>query len=93
MPRLSYVIEQEKVKATKEGKKALIELADGDMRRVLNVLQSTAMAFDEVNENNVYQCCGQPLKSDIEKILSWLLSPTISKNYKRKSKNHHRRIS
>jgi replication factor C subunit 3/5 len=83
LPRLQYVVDQEKVKATKDGLKALIELADGDMRRVLNVLQSTAMAFDEVNENNVYQCCGQPLKSDIETILKWLLSSNVSENFKR----------
>lgn len=84
MPRLEYVIAKEGVKATEEGKKALIELADGDMRRVINVLQSTAMAFEEVDENNVYACCGQPLKSDIEEILSWLLTTDISFIYKRK---------
>jgi replication factor C subunit 3/5 len=28
------------------------------MRRVINILQSTSMAFDEVNEENVYACVG-----------------------------------
>jgi len=43
------------------------------MRKVLNVLQSTVMAFDTVNEDNVYMCVGYPLRQDIEQILKALL--------------------
>lgn len=49
-------------------------LAKGDMRKVLNVLQSTALAFKLVNEDNVYTCVGHPLRKDIERILEALLS-------------------
>ena len=49
-------------------------LSKGDMRKVLNVLQSTSMAFDEINEDNVYTCVGHPLRKDIERILESLLS-------------------
>lgn len=59
---------------TEDGKKALMTLSKGDMRKVLNVLQSTSMAFDVVNEDNVYTCVGHPLRSDIEKILETVLS-------------------
>lgn len=44
------------------------------MRKVLNVLQSTSMAFDVVNEDNVYMCVGYPLRSEIENVLQTLLS-------------------
>lgn len=44
------------------------------MRKVLNVLQSTSMAFDTVNEDNVYTCVGYPLRSEIEHMLQTLLS-------------------
>ena len=84
MPRLNFVIEKENVKADEGGKKALIELAEGDMRRVLNVLQSTHLAFGEVTEENVYQCCGQPLKSDMKKIAKWLVEGDVSSNFRRK---------
>ncbi len=77
-PRIEYVIKQEKVKATEDGIKALIDLSQGDMRKVLNILQSTASAFDVVNEKNVYLCCGHPQKQDIENILSWLLNKKFS---------------
>lgn len=66
------------VNITDDGKKALLTLAKGDMRKVLNVLQSTSMAFDVVNEDNVYMCVGYPLRSEIENVLQTLLSaPTF----------------
>lgn len=77
-PRIDYVIKQEKVNATEDGIKALIDLSEGDMRKVLNILQSTSAAFDVVNEDNVYLCCGRPQKHDIENILSWLLNKNFN---------------
>lgn len=32
------------------------------------------MAFDTVNEVNVYTCTGQPLRSDIANIVEWMLN-------------------
>lgn len=73
LPRLDYIIDAERLTATDEAKSALISLADGDMRRVINTLQSTAMAFDGVvSQENVYKCCGQPTEEDIEEIFSIL---------------------
>ncbi|CAB3382038.1 Hypothetical predicted protein [Cloeon dipterum] len=74
LPRLEHVIEQEKVPVTENGKKALLTLSNGDMRKVLNILQSTSMAYPEVNEDSVYSCVGQPLRSDIANIIKWLLN-------------------
>ncbi|KAI0208611.1 Replication factor C subunit 5 [Lamellibrachia satsuma] len=74
MPRLEYVIAQEQVSVTEDGKKALITLANGDMRKVLNVLQSCSMAYDNVTEDNVYLCVGHPLRKDIENIVNWMLN-------------------
>lgn len=39
VPRIDYVVEKEKLAITDDGKKALVDLSGGDMRRVLNVLQ------------------------------------------------------
>lgn len=70
------------VKVTEDGKKALIDLAHGDMRKVLNILQSAATAFPEVNEDSVYTCVGHPLKSDIMNILKWLLNDEFSTTFR-----------
>lgn len=81
IPRLQYVIEQENVNVTEEGKNALFELSYGDMRRVLNILQSTALAFDEVDENAVYACVGQPQPKDIKNILRTVLDQSFEKAF------------
>jgi len=82
VPRLQFVADEEKVTMTEDGKKALITLAQGDMRKVLNILQSCAMAFKEVNEDNVYTCVGHPLKSDISNMVNWMLNESFSLSYK-----------
>lgn len=39
MPRLNHIVKEEEVDITESGKKALLKLSMGDMRRVINVLQ------------------------------------------------------
>ncbi|CAG9857368.1 unnamed protein product [Phyllotreta striolata] len=82
LPRLNYVVDEEKVTITEDGKKALLTLANGDMRKVLNVLQSTWLAYKNVTEDNVYTCVGHPLRTDIENIVKWLLNENFSDTYK-----------
>ncbi|EYC21881.1 hypothetical protein Y032_0018g3581 [Ancylostoma ceylanicum] len=78
VPKLDYVIEQEKLTVTDSGKEALLKLSCGDMRRVLNILQSASMAFPKIDETSVYQCVGQPTPKHIEKILQTLMNDTFS---------------
>jgi len=82
MPRLEHLIQEEKINVTEDGKKALVDLAGGDMRKVLNVLQSASMAFKKVNEEAIYLCCGHPLRRDIQHILECLISGTYVECYK-----------
>ena len=56
-------------------------LSDGDMRRVINTLQSTWLAYGNVNEENVYSCVGHPLPVDIKNIINWLLNETYEFAY------------
>ncbi|KAK7087944.1 replication factor C subunit 5-like isoform X1 [Littorina saxatilis] len=81
VPRLQHVIAEESVTVTEAGMKALITLANGDMRRALNILQSTSMAYDLVDEDSVYNCVGHPLRQDIENIVNWLLNESFCKAY------------
>lgn len=70
-----------RVNVTEDGIKALVTLASGDMRKALNVLQSSSMAFDTVNEDNVYTCVGHPLRRDISNIVNWMLNEDFTKAY------------
>jgi replication factor C subunit 3/5 len=84
--RLSEVAEAEKCNMTKDGQEAILDLSNGDMRRVLNLLQSTSMAYPEVTQENVYLTSGSPLPNDVELILDKLLNSTfeVAFNYVRK---------
>jgi len=42
------------------------------------LLQSCAMAYDEVTEDNVYLCVGHPPRQDIENIVKWMLNDHFS---------------
>uniref|UniRef100_A0ABD2WPQ7 Activator 1 subunit 5 n=1 Tax=Trichogramma kaykai TaxID=54128 RepID=A0ABD2WPQ7_9HYME len=81
LPRLEFVVKEENVKITEDGKKALMTLSDGDMRRVINTLQSTWLAYGNVTEQNVYSCVGHPLPVDIKNILNWLLNESYEYAY------------
>lgn len=76
--RLDDIVEKEGVTMTRDGRKALLRLADGDMRKVLNVLQAAHVAFDKVTEENVYACTGQPLPKEIEEMVYTMLNDPFS---------------
>lgn len=75
--RLGEIVTAEGLEATEDGKAALMRLAKGDMRKVVNILQSTCMAFPVVDEKNVYLCTGNPLPSEIKTMADWLLNGTF----------------
>ncbi|XP_046561286.1 replication factor C subunit 5-like [Haliotis rubra] len=81
VPRLEHVIAQEGINVTEDGMKAVVTLATGDMRKSLNILQSASMAYEEVNEDNVYTCVGHPLRRDIENIVNWVLNENFTAAY------------
>lgn len=83
IPRMELIIDNENINITQDGRKAIHELSNGDMRRVVNLLQSTSMSYsgEEIDENKVYQCCGHPLKSDVEEIIRLLLNSDIRTAY------------
>lgn len=76
--RLEDVAKREKCITTPGGINAILELANGDMRRVLNLLQSTHMCGD-VNQITVYETAGAPLPNDMKSILDFLLNHSFRK--------------
>ncbi|PON94614.1 Replication factor C subunit [Trema orientale] len=67
---------------SENGLTALVRLSNGDMRKALNILQSTHMASQKITEEEVYLCTGNPLPSDIEKISYWLLNLSFAESFK-----------
>lgn len=62
--------------------KALVTQSSGDMRRTLNILPSTNMAFGKVTEETVYTCTRHLLKTDIANILDWMLDQDFTTAYR-----------
>ncbi|ORZ27722.1 P-loop containing nucleoside triphosphate hydrolase protein [Lobosporangium transversale] len=72
--RLDFIIQSEGVKITSEGRKALLQLSKGDMRRALNILQACHAGYEVVNEDAIYNCTGNPHPTDIEAIVNSMLT-------------------
>ncbi|EPS74155.1 hypothetical protein M569_00596, partial [Genlisea aurea] len=83
--RLKHVIDAEGLDVPEDGLRAVVQLSNGDMRKALNILQSTHMAADQqqITEEAVYSCTGNPLPKDIEQISHLLLNETFSSSCKR----------
>lgn len=73
------------MKLTDDGKKALLKLSKGDMRRALNVLQACHAAYDLVGEAEIYNCTGNPHPTDIEAIVNSMLADEFTTSYQSES--------
>jgi replication factor C subunit 3/5 len=71
----------DRVNLTQDGKKALLKLSKGDMRRALNVLQACHAAYSSIGETEVYNCTGNPHPSDIETIVNSMLADEFTTSY------------
>ncbi|KAL5698917.1 Subunit of heteropentameric Replication factor C (RF-C) [Ranunculus cassubicifolius] len=76
--RLRYVIKAEGLNVDESGLTTLVRLSNGDMRKALNILQSTCMASPHLTEEAVYLCTGNPVPKDIDHISWCLLNETFT---------------
>ena len=82
IPKVRQVATEEGVEITEDAIQALVRLSGGDMRRVMNVLQSTAMAFKQVDEDAIYSCTGLPRPHEISDVVRWLCGSPFSECFK-----------
>jgi replication factor C subunit 3/5 len=76
--RLDSIVLSEGVNITEDGKEALLRLSGGDMRRVLNLMQATHMAYPEVDENVVYTTAGAALPVVIDNMFKSLMNDSFN---------------
>jgi len=79
---LSYSPNYLRVNLSDDGKKALLKLSKGDMRRALNILQACHAAYDLTGETEIYNCTGNPHPSDIEAIVNSMLADEFTISYR-----------
>ncbi|GAU87590.1 hypothetical protein RvY_00415 [Ramazzottius varieornatus] len=77
-PRLEEVLGQERAEWDESGMDAALILAKGDMRKALNLLQCTLMAYNKISGDAVFSCAGHPLRSEIEKAVVAMMNLPLS---------------
>jgi DNA polymerase III delta prime subunit len=83
--RLGYIVDKEGLsqRLTPEGNRAVLALGGGDMRKVLNILQSSASGYDVIDEDAVYAVTGNPRPAEVREALGVLLKGSFIDGYKR----------
>lgn len=76
--RLFHVAGLEKVELTQDGAEAIVQCGGGDMRKVLNIFQTTSMSHKVVDARSVYTSTGVPQPSDIDHFLRTLMNSAVS---------------
>lgn len=84
--RIRFICQNENIEIDDETISKIIEIGKGDMRKILNILESTHMSFDKVNIDNVYSSTGLPSERQVEFIINTILQnefatalPTLNK--------------
>lgn len=66
---IKYIVKQEKLKINNEGVSSIIYVAEGDMRKAINILQSASLSEKEITGSIVYEISGYAHPELIEKII------------------------
>jgi replication factor C subunit 3/5 len=75
--KIKQIANSNNFNVTPDGIDTLIKISNGDMRKVINTLQATHMAFDDVDMINICKSIGYPYPEDIEKIHHIIMNKKI----------------
>jgi len=76
--RLKWICDQEKVKCHEDALEAIYDISEGDMRRSINILQSSA-ALGEVTVANVYKVVGLAHPREVREMIRTALQGNFLK--------------
>jgi len=70
---IQRIVEGEKLKITEDGIKAIIEISEGDLRKVANLLQASSALGEKITEDVVYEVASQAKPTDVKEMLELVL--------------------
>jgi replication factor C small subunit len=82
---IERIVKEEKLKISSDGIKALIALAEGDLRRVANLLQTSSSLKKNITEDVVYEAASRAKPRDVEEMLKTVMKG----NFKEARKKLH----
>jgi len=75
---ISRIAENEKIKVTEDAVKAMIEISEGDLRKVANLLQSVSSLDSKITEDMIYDAASKAKPTDIKVMLEYALKGNFS---------------
>jgi replication factor C subunit 3/5 len=66
--KLVEISQKENLELDEAGARAIVKLSGGDMRKVLNILESCSLAHKSITEKEVFEVTGRPSPEDINLI-------------------------
>jgi len=70
---IDRIVKEEKLKITPDGIKALMALAEGDLRRVANLLQTSSSLKKNITEDVAYEAASRAKPKDVEEMLKTVM--------------------
>ncbi|HDJ96586.1 MAG TPA: replication factor C small subunit [Candidatus Aenigmarchaeota archaeon] len=71
---IERIAEKEKLKITEDGIKAIMDIAEGDLRRVANLMQAASALTKNIDEEIVYEVASLAKPKDIKEMLNLALN-------------------
>jgi len=66
---VDFVAEKEKVSLSPDGRAALLEISEGDMRSAVNTLQAASIVGQQITADSVYAVVGKVRSKDVQEML------------------------
>ena len=77
--RLKYIAENEELELTEEGLQAILYVAEGDLRRAINVLQAAAALDVKITDENVFLVASRARPEDVREMMLFALEGNFLK--------------
>ena len=72
MTKLNEVAAEERLNLQEGADKAIVSISGGDMRKVLNILESCSLAYKDISLEKIFEVTGRPSPTDIKVIYTSL---------------------
>ncbi|MEM5766028.1 MAG: replication factor C small subunit [Candidatus Aenigmatarchaeota archaeon] len=80
---IQRIVENEKLKIDEEATNAIIYIAEGDLRKVANLLQASAALGEKITEEIVYEVASQARPTDVKEMLELVLNGKFEEGRKK----------
>jgi replication factor C small subunit len=77
--RLTYISNKEGINLTEKGGEAILNVAGGDCRKAVNILQGVSTITKQITEESVYQVTGKAYPEEIQDMLLQALGGSLNK--------------